>query len=50
MAHKTVAKIAVLMVVVFGATILLYPTLFGPEIKAPAPAESPEPLPGVETN
>lgn len=29
------------MVIVFGATVLLYPTLFGPEVKAPAAAEAP---------
>lgn len=42
MKHKTIAKIAIFMVVVFGATILLYPTLFGPELKrGETPIEAP---------
>lgn len=41
MSHKTIAKIAVLMLLVFGATILLYPTLFHPENKGRAPIEAP---------
>ena len=38
MSHKTIARIAVAMLIVFGATILMYPTLFGPETKAPIEA------------
>lgn len=40
MSHKTLARIAVVMLIVFGATILMYPTLFGPETKTP-PVEAP---------
>jgi hypothetical protein len=43
--HKTLAKIAVVMVIVFGATILMYPMLFNPEDKAKAPIEAPPVLP-----
>ena len=41
MSHKTLAKIAVIMIVIFGATILLYPTLFNPQNKGTAPIEAP---------
>lgn len=41
MKHKSVAKIAIVMLIVFGATVLLYPTLFGPELKGQAPVETP---------
>lgn len=41
MSHKTLAKWAVIMIVIFGATILLYPTLFNPEQKSNAPIEAP---------
>ena len=39
--HKTIVKIAILMLVVFGATVLLYPTLYGPETRGTKPAEAP---------
>lgn len=41
MKHKSVTKIAIIMLIVFGATVLLYPTLFGPELKGKAPVEAP---------
>lgn len=41
MSHKTLVKIAVLMIIVFGATILLYPTLFNPDSKSKTPIEAP---------
>ena len=41
MSHKTLAKIAVIMIVIFGATILLYPTLFNPQQKGSTPIEAP---------
>ena len=34
MSHKTIAKIAVVMLVIFGATVILYPTLFNPDNKS----------------
>jgi len=39
---KTLAKIAVLMIIVFLATIILYPTMFNPEMKR-APEDLPPP-------
>lgn len=41
MNHKTIVKVAIVMLIVFGATVLLYPTLFGPELKGQAPVEAP---------
>ena len=41
MKHKTIVKIAILMLVVFGATVLIYPTLYGPETRGTKPAEAP---------
>lgn len=41
MSHKTLAKIAVLMLIVFGSTIFLYPTLFNPDSKSKTPIEAP---------
>lgn len=41
MSHKTIAKIAVVMIIVFGATILLYPMLFNPDDKTKTPIEAP---------
>ena len=40
MSHKTLAKIAVVMLVVFGATVILYPTMFNPDDKS-APVQAP---------
>ncbi len=47
MSHKTIAKIAVIMLIVFGMTILLYPTLFNSENKGSAPIEAPPTAPPV---
>lgn len=33
MSHKVLVKIAIVMVIVFGATVLLYPMLFNPDNK-----------------
>jgi hypothetical protein len=44
MSHKTIAQIAIAMVVVFGATILIYPTLFNADRKG-APAVEAPPVP-----
>ncbi len=41
MKHKSVARIAIIMLVVFGATVLLYPTLFSPEPSGNTPVEAP---------
>lgn len=41
MSHKAIAQIAVLMLVVFGATVLLYPTLFNPDTKTTTPIAAP---------
>lgn len=41
MKHKSVARIAIIMLVVFGATVLLYPTLFAPEPLGNSPVEAP---------
>lgn len=41
MKHKTIAQVAVLMLVVYGLTVLLYPTLFSPEKKGAQPAVAP---------
>ena len=30
MSHKTMVKVAVVMIVVFGLIVIVYPTLFGP--------------------
>ena len=48
MKHKTIVKIAIVMVIVFGATILLYPTLFNSEAKKGTPIEAP-PVPPMPT-
>lgn len=46
MSHRTIAKIAVAMVIVFGVTVLVYPMLFNPDSGAQAPVEmAPAPLP-----
>lgn len=34
MSHKTIMKIAIGMLVVYGATVLLYPMLFNPDSHA----------------
>ena len=41
MKHKNLARIAIVMIIVFGATILMYPLLFNPDDKAQAPIEAP---------
>lgn len=41
MKHKLVVKIAIVMIIVFGATVLLYPTLFNPEQQGQTPIEAP---------
>ena len=45
MSHKTVVKIAILMIIVFGAITLLYPRIFAPdtpgEVDSATPVESP---------
>lgn len=48
MKHKTIAIVAVIMIIVFGATILMYPTLFGPNVQeGQAPIEAPPAVPAV---
>jgi len=39
--QKFVVKVALIMIVVFGATILLYPTLFSSDRQEQAPIEAP---------
>lgn len=41
MNKKTLARIAVVMIIVFGATILLYPMLFNPDSKKAADVAAP---------
>lgn len=41
MNHKLVIKVAVVMLIVYGATVLLYPTLFNPDAKSKTPIEVP---------
>lgn len=42
MSRKTIAVVAVIMIIVFGVTILVYPTLFGPEVQdGQVPIEAP---------
>ncbi len=41
MSHKTLAIIAVLMLVVFGLTIFIYPELFNPDQKNKVQVEAP---------
>ena len=41
MSHKTLAIIAVLMLIVFGATIFIYPELFNPDNKSKTPMAVP---------
>lgn len=42
MSRKKIAIVAVIMIIVFGATILVYPTLFGPELQdGQTPIEAP---------
>ncbi len=43
MKHRTIAIVAVLVLMVFGATILVYPMLFNP-VNNTAPANGPEPM------
>ena len=45
MSHKTIVKVAILMLVVFGFTILLYPTLFNPDRKGAPAVEAPPTVP-----
>ena len=33
MNHKTIVKVAIAMLIVFGATVLLYPLMFNPDAK-----------------
>jgi hypothetical protein len=47
MSHKTIAKIAVFMIVVFGAMILVYPLLFNPDSKGKATLAAPPPIPTI---
>lgn len=44
MKHKTIAKIAIIMVIVFGTLIVLYPMMFNPQ--PAAPQEVGPPMPG----
>ena len=41
MTHKTIVKVVFVMLIVFGATILLYPTMFNPDDKNKTPIEAP---------
>ena len=43
MSHKTLAIVAVAMLIVFGITILVYPMLFNPDSKGKA-ATTPAPV------
>ncbi len=47
MSHKTLVKVAILMIIVFGATILLYPLIFSPDHKSKTPVEAPPVAPSV---
>jgi hypothetical protein len=38
MKHKTLVKIAIVMAIVFGTIVVVYPTLFGPSSKTPVEA------------
>lgn len=49
MTRKTLARIAIVMVIVFGAAILMYPTIFNPEKKSTEPIEAP-PVPQAKAN
>ena len=44
MKHRNIVKIAIFMLVVYGLTVLLYPTLFNPDDKTNTPIAVP-PLP-----
>ena len=41
MKHKTIIKVALFMLVVYGATVLLYPMLFNPDAKGRQTVEAP---------
>ena len=41
MNKKTLARIAIFMIIVFGATILLYPTMFNPDTEPGTAVEAP---------
>ena len=41
MKHKNLARIAVVMIIVFGGTILMYPLLFNPDAKETATEPAP---------
>ena len=43
MKHKTIALIAVFMIVVFSVTVIVYPLLFNPDNKV-APTTAPMPM------
>lgn len=48
MSHKSIAQIAIVMVIVFGGIVLLYPMMFHPEPATPPKAgavENPPPVP-----
>lgn len=40
MKHKTIARIAVIMVIIFAVIIVVYPMIFSPEPPAAAPVEA----------
>lgn len=47
MNHKLIVKVAIVMLIVYGATVLLYPLLFNPDVKDRGVEAPPikEPLP-----
>lgn len=51
MSHKTMVRVAIVIIIVFVATIVLYPTIFNPDTDGAAPIEgtpAPEMPPIVE--
>lgn len=43
MSHKTMVRVAIIMIVIFVATILLYPTIFNPDDDSNMPIEGTPP-------
>ena len=41
MSHKTIVKVAILMLIVFGAITIFYPTIFNPDAQNALPVEGP---------
>lgn len=41
MSAKLLSRIAIVMIIVFGATVLLYPLIYNPDAKSTQPIEAP---------